>query len=307
MLKGKLDRSIAHLPKKVNICPSCKEETMEPLVRITPYAMKRCKKEFRTALSKWSGKRICISCANVDVGSIAFTTRNKTCLLCGTRMSRYNLGDLCYCCNDNSKRQGPSDLIQVEKDPQYTFIKGESTVQYISSSSPGKTMKLKGSGGKRRIPVLPCLREEANNMIEDRMIHYFSLEKRYLGLEKDRDRRQKSITKPVNHVYRIEQENLIQKLSGRMKVLWGDLAQARKEVHGAQELLQRVSEVACDIPKLLHPTGKITPSINSLGEPFNKRRTPRRRKKKSIDTKLLLSYSTYYGPGPAREDRLIKW
>ena len=287
MLKGKLDRSIVHLPEEVDICPSCKEETMEGLVSVTPSVMRKCKKEFRTALSKWHRKRICISCVNVDLLSARSTSRNKICLKCGVCMSRYNLGDLCYCCKDNSMDQNTSDLIQIAKGPEATFIKGVSTAKYLSSSSPGKTMKLKGSGGKRRLPVLPCLREEAIAQIKVLTTTYSRLERKYLNLKKDRDRRAGSLQKPVDPVYRIEQESLIHKLTGRMSLLCEELDSAHEDVSQAQRMLQMVSEIAKDVVKISSPGGKYSVATNqSIGWSINKRKRPKsRRNRKHLSRK----------------------
>jgi hypothetical protein len=297
MLKGKLDRSIVHLPEEMNTCPACQHETMEDLVKVSASVMRKCKKEFRTKLSKWNGKKICISCVNVDLPSPCSTDTQRNCVICQVRMSRYNLGVLCYCCNDNSTGHDPSDSISIDKDLESFTKEGSSvpsrsavsTAKYISSSSPGKTMKLKGSGGKRRIPVLPCLREEASAEIENRMCLYYQLEGKYINLKKDRDRRTWSLQRrQVDVVYRVEQENLIYKLSGRISLLCEEMESARKEVYEAQHLLQRVSEIAKDVVQILEPTGNYTAATNqSIGWSINKRKRPksRRLRKKGLSRK----------------------
>ncbi len=285
MIGGKIDRSIWHLPEEVVICPACQEETIEGLTKVTPSVMRKCMKTFRTILSKWCGKKICVSCANPDLPTPSSTSLGKACLVCRTYLSRYNTGDLCYCCKD-SKMPPKEPLITLASEPQTTFIKGESTAPYLSSSSPGKTMKLKGSGGKRRLPVLPCLKEEAGNSIESINLKLGELEKRWLGLSTDRSRRRKSISRLVDPVYRIEQENLIAKLSGRIALVHKEIRETQQELKTAEDLLQRVTEIACDVVKLSHPTGNYTPARNkSNGWSINKRKQPKRRNRRKLTRK----------------------
>jgi hypothetical protein len=147
-------------------------------------------------------------------------------------------------------------------------------------------MKLKGSGGKRRLPVLPCLKEEAGNSIESINLKLGELEKRWLGLSTDRSRRRKSISRLVDPVYRIEQENLIAKLSGRIALVHKEIRETQQELKTAEDLLQRVTEIACDVVKLSHPTGNYTPARNkSNGWSINKRKQPKRRNRRKLTRK----------------------
>jgi len=236
--------------------------------------------------------------------------------MCPTKLNQYNHGVLCNPCNEgdsdehNDNKSGgrakpiPPTLNTLPSLEGAGSLKGLSNDSYIRTSSPGKSMKLKETGGKRRVPVLPCLREEAGDYVEEKTSHYYQLLKRFENLERDRNRRRRAVEKSVEPIFKVEQGNIIAKLETRMEFLWEVLKEARQEVILAEQLANRVDEVIQDRVAINAPTGKRTEAINVNGDPIFKRKTPRTRNKvRPMKKKRNLESSTFV---EFRGSRLVK-